>query len=640
MSHPRSNRVAPRLRPRWVASALIAVLAASGLRAQVPAQSDPPLLSGVPLINIGADITEARFARLDFAQKYLEEQARQARQKEEQQKQNQKLLASGVVSALDLAAPGKAVGEYNKAASLLQQQKAKEAIPHLEKAIAQYPKFISAHNNLGLAYVDVGDVARGRGEFELAATLDNKFPGSFLNLGRLALSEKDYAAAQSALTKAASLQPRDASTLTALAYAQNGMQQYREAIATAERVHTLDHKGNAAVHYVAAAAALALGDYRIVQRELTLFLQEDPANPLAPVARNNLDVLARKARAPAAQTRDGSAPQRVETFPNSARLRTQLAGLGDETQTDNCESCNNTDRVASASVPADVARSRGGWTIRRDVQEVDVFFSATSHGRTVMGLQDSDVKVLDDGKAPEKVLQFAPQSSMPLRLGLLVDTSGSVQPRFAFEKRAATKFLQSIFSNASDLAFVAGFADGPIVTQDFTASTGDLEHGINQLKNSGGTALFDAVSYASWKLAAYPEQQRVARVLVVLSDGEDNSSHTSLKQTIADAEGTGVTIYVISTKNGTGDKTDADKVLAALAERSGGEALFPGDMMSLERSFEKLRDIIRSRYLVAYRPADFQSDGRYRTITIVAEQDGKRLQVHARKGYHARREKP
>jgi len=101
-------------------------------------------------------------------------------------------------------------------------------------------------------------------------------------------------------------------------------------------------------------------------------------------------------------------------------------------------------------------------------------------------------------------------------------------------------------------------------------------------------------------------------------------------------EETGVTVYTISTKEAGVDKTEADKVLQVLAERSGGEAFFPGDMQSLARSFDKLRDEIRSRYLIAYRPADFEPDGKYRTIAILAEKNGKRLQVHARKGYHAR----
>jgi VWFA-related protein len=222
-----------------------------------------------------------------------------------------------------------------------------------------------------------------------------------------------------------------------------------------------------------------------------------------------------------------------------------------------------------------------------------------------------------------------------LRLGVVIDSSGSVQSRFSFEKHAAAKFLQQMLTNSSDLGFVVGFAETPTVTQDFTGDHEKLVAGVNKLTNNGGTALFDAVSFGCWKLAAYPERERVAKVLVVVTDGEDNASHTSLKQTIRDEEATGVTVYTISTKEGN-DKTEADKVLQTLAERSGGEALFPGDIMTLGKSFDKLRDQIRSRYLIAYKPADFEPNGKHRTITIIAEKNGKHLKVHARKGYHAR----
>ncbi len=247
----------------------------------------------------------------------------------------------------------------------------------------------------------------------------------------------------------------------------------------------------------------------------------------------------------------------------------------------------------------------------------------------------SDIQVRDDGKAPAKILQFSPQSKLPLRVALLVDTSGSVHERFGFEKHAADKFLEQLLTNPSDLAFVAGFSNSVTVTQDFTSNHNDLGNGISSLKNNGGTALFDAVSFACGKLATYPEGERVAKVLVVLTDGEDNSSHTTLRRAISDAEASGVTIYAISTKDSSGPKTDADKVLQVLAERSGGEALFPEDSANLHHSFDKLSDIIRSRYLIAYKPADFEPNRKYRAISVTATKDGTRLQVHARKGYHA-----
>src|SRR6202035_1512143 len=172
-------------------------------------------------------------------------------------------------------------------------------------------------------------------------------------------------------------------------------------------------------------------------------------------------------------------------------------------------------------------------------------------------------------------------SKLPLRLALLVDTSGSVVDRFSFEKRAATKFVEKMLSGASDLGFIAGFSEDTIVAQDFSGDRAELGKGIEKLANGGGTALFDAVSLACRKLAAYPESERVARVLVILSDGEDNSSHTSLQRSVQVAEKTGGALYPVRTREDRGDKTDADRVLELLAERTGGEAMFPGDILTL-----------------------------------------------------------
>lgn len=614
------------------------------------------LLSGIsafaqiPLLNTGA--ADSGFAQIDFAQIYLDQMNRNMREGEAQREQNKKLVGSGVVSALDLAAPGKAVEEFNRASSLLKAQDSKEAIKHLQKAIHAYPKFVSAHVALGLACLDQDDKVRAKAEFETATNLDPQFPGSVLNLGLLALSDKDYAAAQTDLEKAASLAPKNARILEDLAYAQNGNHQYQQVLETAKREHTLDHKGMANVHYIAASAALSLHNFDAMQRELTLFLAEDPTNAFAPIARKNLAALVPNRRGTAG-TGSGIKPTNVaittrsQTFPNSDRLKAQLNELGDESQADTCNDCGTLTAAADAPMAggmsgADVGglatRSADAWTLHASVDQVALFFSVSNHGHSVSDLQLSDIQLRDDGKPPAQVMQFAPQSKLPLRLALLIDTSGSVHDRFTFEKRAAAKFVQKLLNPASDLGFVAGFSLHPIVTQDFSSDPSALGQGIDKLTEGGGTAIFDAVSFSCWKLAEYPESERVAKVVVVLSDGEDNSSHSSLKQSILAAERTGVTIYTVSTREERGPKTDADKMLEAIAERTGGEAMFPGDMFTLDKSLDKLRDLIRSRYFIAYKPADFQPNGSFRAISIVAEKNGKHLQGRARKGYRARLE--
>ncbi|HZW96783.1 MAG TPA: VWA domain-containing protein [Candidatus Eremiobacteraceae bacterium] len=596
------------------------------------------------------------FAQVDFAQIYLDQINHDAKKSAQQKAQDKERIDSGVVSALDLEAPNNAVEQYNRASTLLKAQNSKEAIKYLQRAIHDYPKFVAAYMALGQAYVDQEDPGRAKDEFEMAAKLDGKFPGSFLNLGRLALSLNDFPAAQSELEKAAAILPKDPKILSTLAYAQNGTHQYRNVLETVERVHAVDHKGMANVHYVAAAAAMAIQDYDAMERQLNFLLSEDPTNAFAPVARQNLAALTHNKAVRAEQgSRSQPAPTLVAsqsvTFPNTDRLKAQLNGLGNESDGGPCDAeCvalaeANTSAAAGGNgspasnvSPVPASRPRGVWTVRTSVDDVAVFFSVSSHGHMINDLEQSDIKIRDDNKPPKKIMQFLPQAKLPLRLALLVDTSGSVHDRFSFEKHAAANFVEKILNGTSDLGFVEGFATEPTVTQDFSAQPAELGNGIEKLANGGGTALFDAVAFACGKLAAYPENTHVARVLVILSDGEDNSSHSTLKQSIQASERAGVTIYTISTREDRGDKTDADRILEALAENSGGEAMFPGDVFTLNRSFDKLHDLIRSRYFIAYKPADFQPNGSYRAISIVAEKSGKHLQVRARKGYHARLE--
>ena len=599
----------------------------------------------------GNSTPDAAFTHLNYSQMYLDEDNRRKQSDAGQQKQRKQLVDNGMVSALDLDAPNKAIEEFNRASNLLKAQNSKEAIIHLNKALAVYPNFVSAHNSLGLAYLDQDD-PRAKDEFETAARLDDKFPGSFLNLGMLALGAKDFITAQTSLARAAALTPKDAHALYALAYALNATHQYQEALQMVGRVHSLEHRGMANVHYLAASSALALSDFDTSQRELTTFLSEDPTNAMAPVARKNLDALSQRRNlaaqnaSPTGQQPTALGSPALQTFPNNERLAAELNAVKEESGTEAAPVDASASTVAGnggslSPDPFSVAtRAGNAFTIRKVVDETALFFAVSSHGKMVSDLELSNIQITDNDNPPQKVVLFVPQSKLPLRLGFVIDTSGSVQGRFAFEKRAATKFLEKILNGTSDLGFVGGFSSETTITQDFTAKPEELGKGIEKLANGGGTALFDAVSLACWKLAAYPEQERVAKVLVVLSDGEDNSSHRSLKQTIQDAEVAGVTIYTLSTREDSGPKSDADRILAVLAERSGGEAMFPGDILTLGKSLERLRELIRSRYLIAYKAADFEPNGKYRTVHITAERGGQKMQVHARKGYFARVEAP
>jgi VWFA-related protein len=273
-------------------------------------------------------------------------------------------------------------------------------------------------------------------------------------------------------------------------------------------------------------------------------------------------------------------------------------------------------------------------TLHARVNEVNVLFIATDkHGKFVRNLGQNDFNILDDHKPPQAILNFRRETDLPLHLGLLVDVSGSVDGRFDFEQNAATSFLQHTLRAGFDKAFIVGFNSHSQMAQDFTDNVQLLSVGVHKLHDGGGTALYDAVYHACKEKFLKDRPDHPARkAIVIVSDGEDNQSEFSKAQAIEMAQRSEVIIYAISTDD-SGLVMRGDKVLEQLAEATGGRAFFPFKMKDITHSFAAIEDELRSQYVVSYKPANFDADGRYRSIEISSLK--KDLQVRARKGYFA-----
>src|ERR1700756_4510551 len=294
-----------------------------------------------------------------------------------------------------------------------------------------------------------------------------------------------------------------------------------------------------------------------------------------------------------------------------------------DTLTENAASTDNLDDPQSAII-----------TLHARVNEVNVLFIATDkHGKFVRDLNQNDFSILDDHKPPQAILNFRRETDLPLHMGLLVDVSGSVNGRFDFEQNAATSFLEHTLRAHFDKAFIVGFNTKSQVAQDFTDNVQLLSAGVHRLRNGGGTALYDAVYRACKEKFLKDRPDRpVRKAIVIVSDGEDNQSEFSKAQAIEMAQRAEVIIYAISTDD-SGLVMRGDKVLEQLAEATGGRAFFPFKMKDITRSFAAIEDELRSQYVVSYKPANFDADGRYRSIEISSLK--KDLQVRARKGYFA-----
>lgn len=566
-------------------------------------------------------------------------------------------------SKLDLKAPSKARHEYEKGFQLLMRKDYPNAVARLASATSIYPNFVAAHNALGSAYLSLGQNDQARDEFAQAVQLDDHLPNSHLNLGCAELALKHYPAAQEAMQKASSIAPLDLQLLTALAYGQLMNHDYPGVVATAKRVHERKHAGSAIVHYYAAGAWEAQGKLAEEERELDALVREEPKSPAADQARQILQEIKLERAKPAANQGPASsvtfsfdksatptssaASQQAQRVLQNLKEKEQIAEAEAEPDPicEGCEASNSPPpaeaaTIASAPTPATAhsVNSASITTLRASVDEVALFFTATDHGKSVTDLTGADIGIRDDRKAPAAILGFRNEAQLPLRLGLVIDTSDSIASRFSFEQHAAINFLQKVVTSKDDLAFVVGVANSVLVVQDFTGDQKTIAHAVDQLVPLGGTALWDAVALAADKLADLAEIQPVARILVVISDGEDNSSSVTLKEAIQRAQHGEVAIYTVSTREYEQENSTAllgDHALRTLAELTGGAAFTPGSIRRLNSSLADLQQVLRGRYLISYKPALFQRNGSYRTIDITAQKDGHKLRVHSRKGYYA-----
>jgi VWFA-related protein len=294
-------------------------------------------------------------------------------------------------------------------------------------------------------------------------------------------------------------------------------------------------------------------------------------------------------------------------------------------------------------------------TITREVNLVDVLFTVLNRrNKLVPDLNKSDFKILDDN-APQEIRYFSQQSDLPLRIGMLLDTSNSIRGRIQFEQDAAINFLYSVLRHGKDQAFVMTFDDEPQVVQEFTGDAGLLRDQIQNTRAGGGTAVYDAIYDACANQLSHPprppgdQPDVVRRVMILISDGEDNLSNHTRTEAIEMAQRTSVVIYTISTStewiqlsqtdpeklaNRKLHLTEGDKVLQDLAEETGGRAFYPYHVDDLDASFQDIGDELRNQYSVAYNPTNYAPNGRYHKIKIeVLNHNGYRVQ--ARRGYFA-----
>lgn len=291
--------------------------------------------------------------------------------------------------------------------------------------------------------------------------------------------------------------------------------------------------------------------------------------------------------------------------------------------------------------PGEVANPGGGQqggSIKVAVNLVVLHTSVLDkNGKFVDDLKQENFRVLE-GNAEQKLSVFR-NEDIPVSMGLVIDNSGSMKEKRARVNEAALTLVQS--SNPQDEAFVVNFSDDFFLDldKDFTSSVPELKEALERIDARGSTALYDALIGS---LDHLKKASKDKRVLLVVTDGADNTSRNSLEKTLKELQKTSTVVYTIGllgkeTKDDRKEAKKAKRALQEIAAASGGLAFFPEDVTAVHAICEQVAHDIRHQYTLAYYPTNVAQDGTFRTVKVdVIPPRGKgKLTARTRNGYYA-----
>jgi Ca-activated chloride channel homolog len=271
-------------------------------------------------------------------------------------------------------------------------------------------------------------------------------------------------------------------------------------------------------------------------------------------------------------------------------------------------------------------------TFRLRVQEVNLVLTvADGKGHFVENLSPSDLKILDNNKQQDSLTFFQSETDLPLDVALVVDMSASIAYRFQAEQGTLNAFITRV-ARPVDSVMLFAFNDEMRLAAPVHGNWKEVAAQVKRLKPNGETALYDAVRAASQWLADEPRPAR--RVMIVVSDGEENHSTSTLDEAIGEALKAEATIYSVdvSDDHETDDGKQGEQILRRLSDDTGGRyirAYADGDVGG---AFHKIQRELRSQYALAYRPSNLAEQFFHR-IQIIAPRN---LQVRCRTGYYAK----
>jgi Ca-activated chloride channel homolog len=299
------------------------------------------------------------------------------------------------------------------------------------------------------------------------------------------------------------------------------------------------------------------------------------------------------------------------------------------------DSGQNAPNPAATPQSSDHIAANRPFTFKTSVTEVVLYATVVdSHQRLVTSLQKQDFTVYENNV--KQTVSSVGQEDVPVSMAILVDNSGSMAQKRAAVNRAAIDLIQ--VSNPQDEAFIVNFSDEAFLDQDFTSNIDLLRKGLSHIDSQGGTALYDAVIAAADHLAKQAKHPK--QVILIITDGEDNSSSATLAETVRRIQDlNGPIVYSIGLLYDESDHSQshrARKALQTLSDDTGGIAFFPKSLDQVDTIAAEVAKDIRHQYVIAYHPTDPITRGGYRAVRVEAKAKGVgKLSVRTRAGYFA-----
>ena len=258
---------------------------------------------------------------------------------------------------------------------------------------------------------------------------------------------------------------------------------------------------------------------------------------------------------------------------------------------------------------------------------------ADKHGKLITNLKQNEVKVFENGQLQQ--VKLFKREDVPVSLGIIIDDSASMQTKRARVEAAALSLVRE--SNPQDEVFIVNFNDEWFLDVPFTSDIRKMEQGIAKIDSRGGTAMRDAISASLDYMREKAKKDK--KVLLIITDGNDNASNTSLEKIVSRCNQSETLVYAIGlfTEEEKHEGSKARRALNELTSTTGGLAFYPKDVSEVQALASEIAQDIRNQYTITYSPSIQEEDGSYRQIKVVVDAPGKPI-VRTRSGYYARPE--